>query len=394
MLIKCPECELQVSDKAMSCPHCGYPLKQQKAAKQPHSKRMRLPNGFGQITNIKSQNLRNPWRVMITVGKTPEGKPIQKLLKPQAYFKTYNEAYEALIKFHKNPLDLTSDMTVLEVYENWSDDYYKNISEATVRSLKSAWKYCHSIYNTKISALTKNQLRSLYETATIVKAGNVKYATPQTQERMRNIITKLLEYAVQYDLVTINISKQVPLPKNVIEKALTTSKPHSNFTDEEMSILWNRSDDELVRIILIGCYMGWRPQELATLKKENVNISNMTITAGLKTKSGINRIVPINPKIEKFTLGFFSETNSNFLFPELYRNYNKYSYYFKLKMDELGISNHRPHDTRVTFVTMCKNARVDDVAIKKFVGHNIDDITEKVYTKRSLEWYKEEIKKI
>lgn len=26
MLTKCPECELQVSDKASTCPHCGYPL--------------------------------------------------------------------------------------------------------------------------------------------------------------------------------------------------------------------------------------------------------------------------------------------------------------------------------------------------------------------------------
>ncbi|WP_366525888.1 zinc-ribbon domain-containing protein, partial [uncultured Parasutterella sp.] len=26
MLIKCPECELQVSDKAATCPHCGYPM--------------------------------------------------------------------------------------------------------------------------------------------------------------------------------------------------------------------------------------------------------------------------------------------------------------------------------------------------------------------------------
>ena len=26
MLIKCPECDLQVSDKATFCPHCGYPL--------------------------------------------------------------------------------------------------------------------------------------------------------------------------------------------------------------------------------------------------------------------------------------------------------------------------------------------------------------------------------
>lgn len=27
MLFKCPECDLQVSDKAISCPHCGHPLK-------------------------------------------------------------------------------------------------------------------------------------------------------------------------------------------------------------------------------------------------------------------------------------------------------------------------------------------------------------------------------
>lgn len=27
-LIKCPECELQVSDKALSCPHCGFPLRE------------------------------------------------------------------------------------------------------------------------------------------------------------------------------------------------------------------------------------------------------------------------------------------------------------------------------------------------------------------------------
>lgn len=26
MPTKCPECELQVSDKALTCPHYGYPL--------------------------------------------------------------------------------------------------------------------------------------------------------------------------------------------------------------------------------------------------------------------------------------------------------------------------------------------------------------------------------
>jgi ribosomal protein L7/L12 len=30
MLIQCPECKREVSDKAVSCPHCGYPLSEQK----------------------------------------------------------------------------------------------------------------------------------------------------------------------------------------------------------------------------------------------------------------------------------------------------------------------------------------------------------------------------
>ena len=30
MLIKCPECELQVSDKAAFCPHCGYVITKSK----------------------------------------------------------------------------------------------------------------------------------------------------------------------------------------------------------------------------------------------------------------------------------------------------------------------------------------------------------------------------
>ena len=55
---------------------------------------------------------------MVTVGKNENGRPIAKLLKPQAYFKTYNEAYEALVEYNKNPYDLDDDMSVAELYEN------------------------------------------------------------------------------------------------------------------------------------------------------------------------------------------------------------------------------------------------------------------------------------
>lgn len=55
---------------------------------------------------------------MVPVGKTQTGKCLSKPLKPQSYFSTYNEAYEALVEYHKNPYDLDDAMTVKELYEN------------------------------------------------------------------------------------------------------------------------------------------------------------------------------------------------------------------------------------------------------------------------------------
>ena len=55
---------------------------------------------------------------------------------------------------------------------------------------------------------------------------------------------------------------------------------------------------------------------------------------------------------------------------------------------------HRPHDPRMQFITMAKSNGVDEYAIKYIVGHNINDITEKVYIERTIEWLRSEIEKI
>lgn len=147
MLIKCPECDLQVSDKAETCPHCGYPMKEAIKKRNPRNKnlkRRRLPNGFGQISEIKNRNLRKPFRAMVTVGKNENGKP----LKPESYFETYNEAYQALIDYNKNPYDLNPAITMEELYRQWFAEYEKAVS--VTKPLENAWEYCSSVYKMRV----------------------------------------------------------------------------------------------------------------------------------------------------------------------------------------------------------------------------------------------------
>ena len=43
---------------------------------------------------------------------------------------------------------------------------------------------------------------------------------------------------------------------------------------------------------------------------------------------------------------------------------------------------------------MAKKANVNEYAIKKIVGHEISDITERIYTDRDPDWIKHEMLKI
>ena len=43
---------------------------------------------------------------------------------------------------------------------------------------------------------------------------------------------------------------------------------------------------------------------------------------------------------------------------------------------------------------MAKEAGMDEYAIKKMVGHRINDITERIYTDRDIKWLHSEVAKI
>ena len=399
MLISCPECELQVSDKAVTCPHCGYPLKDISQNSPPRKirpkKYPKLPNGFGQITELKNHNLRNRFRVMVSQGKTEYGKPIQKLLKPRAYFPTYKEAYEALLKYHKDPFDLDDNTTVEELHIKWIEKI-----KAKARNYAPAWKYCAPIYDLPIRQLRPKHIKLCIE-------GEVP---PTIRPLIKIMFNLMLDYAVEYELVEKNIARSFEISSDINNDIEENKKEHMSFTDNEMEKLWKAIGVvPEVDSMLVQCYMGWRPQELCLLRIEDVNLEKNFIVGGLKTEAGKGRIAPIHPCIRpiiEHKIEVAKSIGSEYLFnvklvtktgkeSMIHMQYAKYRKCFNTILEELGLNQeHRPHDPRKHFVTMAKKYNLDEYAIKRIVGHRIDDITEAVYTDRDPQWLYEEVCKI
>lgn len=409
MLTQCPECELPVSDKATACPHCGYPLKPSEKQKRPRksNKRRRLPNGFGQISEIKNRNLRNPFRAMVTVGKTPDGKPICKPLKPESYFPTYNDAYAALVEYNKNPYDLEPSITMQELYDKWLPEYEKTVK--STKSATSAWAYCSGVYKMRVMDIRARHVKGCMEEGVAVIRGKEQHPTATMKNQIKSLFNMLLDYALEYELVDRNYSRTFNLTEETVKEIQSVKKEHIAFTDEEMDLLWaNASSKQGVDILLIQCYSGWRPQELGLLELKDVDLENWTFQGGMKTDAGENRVVPIHSRIQDLVLRKYQEAEAlgspyllNWADPNsrnrknLKLTYSRYQKAFERIRDELKLDpNHRPHDGRTHFVTTAKRYGVDEYAIKYMVGHKISDITEKVYTRREFAWLREEIEKI
>lgn len=369
-------------------------------------KRMKLPNGFGSITEISNKRLRNRFRVMVTVGKTPEGRPIQKTLKPKGYFKTYNEAYIALVEYNKDPYKLEDSITVKELYERWSEEYFNKLRSVTsIRTVTAAWKYCGSIYNIRVTDIRARHLKACMDEGYTEYQGEKKYATANTKSRMKSLFNLMFDYALEYELVTKNYARTFKISSDITREQEATHKGHMPFEDYEIDRLWeNLHKYKYIDTILIQCYMGWRPQEAFNIEISNVDLENMTIRGGMKTKSGTNRLVPIPKKIIGIVKNAYLEAislNSKYLIncvdtdSSIRMTYDKYKNRFSriLKLLELN-PEHKPHDCRMHFVTTAKKYNLDEYAIKYIVGHAITDITEKVYTKRDIEWLRSEINKI
>lgn len=345
---------------------------------------MKLTNGYGSVSKVKGKR-RKPYRVYVTTGWTDEGKQIKKSL---GYVTTQKEGLMLLAQYHNDPYDLNyKNLTFSDVWkdvEKELEDLFKQgkMSESNLKCLSLAYKnHCKPFWKEKILDLKYLKMQNVIDNLELGRTG---------KGYVKTVCVKIFNYAI--DKYELPVKNNLAIRLNVGERE--DSEKHIPFTETELNTLWQHSDDNIVKTILIFCYTGMRPNELFEISDTNIYLTENYMRGGSKTKAGRDRIIPLHPRIKPF-IEHFLATGYKYPFKAIINdfNYGKYTRQVTKLMNELNFK-HTPYDGRHTFITKMKKAKADENLLKRIVGHSIQDITEKVYTHREIEELINEVLKI
>ena len=275
------------------------------------------------------------------------------------YYSTYDEAVDALQQVRQSP-------TITNVYEMWLPSHAKSVSTNTLNNYGSAFAHLVSIHNIAMSDISYLQLQSIIDDMLV---SGLSYSSCK---KVRTLISQLFDYAIINGWCTTNYAKFLNLGHN------KPVRPHKPFTTQAINRLW-RLESTLRDIPLILLYSGMRASELINLKSRDVNRKQRTIKiTSAKTKSGI-RTIPIHDRIWPIVA---RRLDAVYVIQEC-RTYSSLSREFDKAMRAIN-AKHTTHDCRHTFATRLDNEGANYNAKRLLLGHASGNVTDGVYTHKSL----------
>lgn len=346
---------------------------------------MRLPNKTGSVHKL-SGHRRKPWRARVTIGwDIGDNGKARQIYKDLGTFATRKEALEVLALYNAGiSIDEPKHrdgQTFAEIYNLWSAEHFEKISQNSQDSYRYTFNILQDIHSVPIKDF--NTFLVDETLASIDKKGMRALA--------KTLLTQVLGYAERHELIEKNYAKLSSVSISTDPEIVRLP-----FSVEEIHQIG--SQDGIIRdMILFNIYTGLRPVELINIEIEKIDLQNYTLTGGVKTKAGRNRVVPIHPAIRDILCKYIGSRTAGHLFlnkrtkrPFTSLAYRKYFYSFMESLD----MKHYPHDCRHTFVTLGKSYEMDEYVLKRITGHTINDITEATYTHRNIEQLHNEILKI
>lgn len=333
---------------------------------------MRNPNGYGSVVKLSGKR-RNPYWARKTVGFNEKGHPIYKSI---GYYKNRPEALMALAEYNRNPYDIDlAKITLKELYDRWAEREFPKMTAKTASAHKSAVAHLKDLYGTPYRNIKAFQMQDIIDNC------GRGYST---QGAIKALFGKLDAFAMELDII-------VKMNSVLIHSAPIPPSSKVPFTEEEIESVWNISDQEWVDSVLFFLYTGFRISEMLTLESANVDLQQMTVKGGVKTKAGKDRIVPIHPRLEPFIRQRLSNCGK-YLFSRNEKKTSSAAYYgiWNTIMEQLSLT-HTPHECRHTFRSRLDSAGANKKCIDLLMGHTSKDVGERVYTHKTLDELRETI---
>lgn len=115
---------------------------------------------------------------------------------------------QALSEYLANPYDIqNNNLTVADLYQRWSSEYFQALGEPSTRTIIAAWKYCHKIYGMRVKDLRARHIKGIIEDGYVIRESGKDArkkipASPGTKSRIKSLFNVMLDYALNMNLLT------------------------------------------------------------------------------------------------------------------------------------------------------------------------------------------------
>lgn len=362
------------------------------------AKRRKLPNGTGSIERVKL---------------TPQGKtrlnqyrarlPQKKGRKDIGFYKTYNDALEALIHYEEPaPIVTFKDL----YYKYQSSNEYKKVTFKTQQRYNTSFARFEEVHDKNISDIIYSDLQDILDQMELdgyeKPLGNGEYKhmeySKSSIERLKQLCSKIYKLAVKNNLVQLDLSTYLEVG------GVGVRRKKEIFSTEEIERLYQSIPKNYNAMhVLILIFTGMRSGEYINLKTSNIDLSKNVITDfGEKTEAGKQRKMFIHPKIKPIIEILIKDSQTGYIVEYIKKDgekiqsnpttFNKSIYYPAL--EKAGIKKKIPYSCRYTFATIAHQSGVSDKALQKLMGHTDFSITANSYIQDLDEYIYKELQKI
>lgn len=282
------------------------------------------------------------------------------------------------------------NFTLRDLYEEWKSISFADISKQTQTNYTTCWaKICDcpdpAIADKLIREITTADMRRVpdHYAAFLSKS----YIT-----KIKALLTQLYGYALENNIVDRNYAALVKLPKMEGSKARA-------FTDLEFAKLEkNWANIPGGDACLVLCYTGFRVTEFCALTRFSYDPKAQTLTGGIKTDAGRDRIVPVHPKIQPI-ISTWCASSTGPLFPRADgKPHNKDTFLrniWRPCMTALGLPQDlTPHSARHTCATRLSAAGVPAEDIQRILGHSDYSMTANTYINQDISTLHQSMQKV